>query len=194
MSAPVSRMLHRLAAVALLLAVLGLAVALFVMPLVDRFTVLRADIATQREQLARFEAYAANKDAAEALAARSAAAMRGGMFLPGETDALRTASLQALITEIAEKHGVRLASARALPPHEQDGLRFIGVQAELETDIRQLQAMILAIEARRPALFIQSLQVAPAVGRRQGGEELKVRFGIVGAVQGEAAAEAEAKL
>ena len=79
----------------------------------------------------------------------------------GETDALRTANLQALITDIAVKHGVRLSSARALPAQERDGLRFIGVQAELDADMPQLQAIMLAFEAQRPYLFIQSLQVAP---------------------------------
>ncbi|WP_088343231.1 MULTISPECIES: type II secretion system protein GspM [Rhodomicrobium] len=190
MSEALKRILHRLAALGLLLAVIGLAVSLFVMPLVHRFDALRSEIATEREQLARFEAFAANKDAAKALTERSAAAIRSGLFLPGETDALRTASLQAVITEVAEKQGVRLTSAHALPVHERDGLRFIGVQAELDADIRQLQALILAFESRRPYLFIQSLQVAPVAGRRQGSDDLKVRFGIVGAVQ----AEGEAKL
>lgn len=194
MSEPLTRTAHRLAAIGLLLVALGLAARIFVMPLVDHFAGLRAEIATQREHLARFEAYAANKDAAEALAARTRAAMSSGLFLPGATDALRAASLQALITEIAEKRGVRLASARALPVHERDGLRFIGVQVELEADIRQLQALILAFESRRPTLFIQSLQVAPVAGRRPGSDELKVRIGLAGAVHTEAGTETEDKL
>jgi hypothetical protein len=197
MNEGMSRLLSRLAALGLLLAVIGAAVLLLVVPLVDYFNSLRAEIATQRETLGRFEAFAANKESAQALAERSEAAMRSGIFLTGETDALRTANLQTLVTEVAQSQGVRLSSTRVLPIQEANGLRFIGVQAEFDADLRQLQAMILAVEARRPYLFIQSLQVAPFAGRRPDSEELKVRFGIVGAVASAPAAPApagEAKL
>jgi hypothetical protein len=192
MSEGMSRLLSRLAALGLLLAVIGATGLLLVVPLVDYFNSLRTEIATQRETLGRFEAFAANKDSAQALAERSEAAMRSGIFLTGETDALRTANLQTLVTEVAQSQGVRLSSTRALPIQEANGLRFIGVQAEFDADLRQLQAMILAVEARRPYLFIQSLQVAPFAGRRPDSEELKVRFGIVGAVASAPAAPAAA--
>jgi len=189
MTGRLPRMLHRLAAVGLLLAVVGIVVAVAVLPLLAHLNDLRTDIAGQRDLLARLQAFAANKGAAENLAERSQRAIQSGMFLSGETDALRTANLQALITDIAEKHGARLASARALPMHEQDGLRFIGVQAELDTDMRQLQAIILAAEAQRPYLFIQSLQVTPASSRRPDSDDLRIRFGVFSA----AASSGEAK-
>ena len=186
MSENLSRIARRLAAIGLLLAAAGIVAALLVLPLASYFGELRADIARQRDLLARFEAFAANKGAAEDLAGRSQAAMQSGIFLTGETDALRTANLQALITDIAVKHGVRLSSARALPAHEQDGLRFIGVQAELDADMRQFQSIMLAFEAQRPYLFIQSLQVAPVSNRRPDSDDLKVRFGIAAAAGGDA--------
>jgi len=184
MSENLSRIVQRLAAIGLLLAAVGLVAALLIVPLATHFGELRADIARQRDLLVRFEAFAANKAAAEDLAGRSQAAMQSGIFLAGETDALRTANLQALITDIAGKYGVRLASARALPAHEQDGLHFIGVQAELNADMRQLQAIMLAFEAQRPYLFIQSLQVVPGTGQRSDGDDLKARFGIIAAAAG----------
>jgi hypothetical protein len=76
---------------------------------------------------------------------------------------------------------VRLRSSRALPPAEHGGLRFIGIQAELDTGVKQLQAMIVAFESMRPVLFIQTLQVAPHDMRGAGSGELKVRIGIAGA-------------
>jgi len=194
MNEGMSRLLSRLAALGLLLAVIGAAGLLLVVPLVDYFNSLRIEIATERETLGRFEAFAANKDSAQALAERSEAAMRSGIFLTGDTDALRTANLQTLVTEVAQSQGVRLSSTRALPIQEANGLRFIGVQAEFDADLGQLQAMILAVEARRPYLFIQSLQVAPFAGRRPDSEELKIRFSIVGAVASAPAPAGEAKL
>jgi hypothetical protein len=184
MSERLRRIMRRAAAVGLLLAVIGLLAGLILIPLVTHFGELRAEITRQRGLLARFEAFAAHKGEAEDLAGRSQAAMQSGIFLSGETDALRTANLQALITEIAVKHGVRLSSARALPAQEHDGLHFIGVQAELDADMPRLQAIMLAFEAQRPYLFIQSLQVAPAASRLPNSDDLKVRFGIVAAALG----------
>jgi hypothetical protein len=176
-------MLHRAAAVALLFAVIGAVFALVVMPLAGHFSALRAGIAEQRELLGRLEGFATNKPAAEAAAAQAKTAMAGGILLGGETDALRAATLQALLTGIAEKNGVRLSSMRALPAREQDGLRLIGVQAEFETGLKQLQSIIDAVETRRPLLFIESVQIAPLASRGRGGDELKVRFGITGAAE-----------
>jgi hypothetical protein len=173
---------HRLAALALLLALAAAAFALLAMPLIDRYTGLRADIAGQRALLGRFEAFAANKPAAEATAEQARALMRSGLFLDGETEALRAANLQAIVTDVAGKSGVRLSSSRGLPPQEQDGLRLIGVQAEFEADMRQVQAMLAAFAARRPVLFVQSVQMSPLAARRRDAEELKLRFGIFAAV------------
>jgi Type II secretion system (T2SS), protein M subtype b len=177
-----SPMMSRLAAIALLLAVAATAVVLIVLPAVDYFLGLRAQVTAERETLGRFEAFAANKDVAKTLAERSGAAMESGLFITGATDTLRTANLQSFITEVAQTHGVRLSSMRALPAQEADGLRFVGVQAEMDSDLKQLQAMIKAFESRRPFVFIQSLQVVPAPNRRPDLDELKVRFGLVGAV------------
>lgn len=185
MSGPFPQMLHRAAALALLLFVAGALFSVAVLPLIRHFSSLRDGIAEQRDLLGRLEAFAANKDGAEAAASQARASIRSGILLNGETDALRAATLQALITEIVEKNSVRLSSMRVLPVHEEDGLRLIGIQAEFETGLKQLQAIIAALELRRPLLFIESAQIAPLASRGRGGDELKVRFGIVGAAEAE---------
>ena len=176
-----TRILHRLAAIGLLLAVAALIFAAGVLPLARHYTELRADIKGERELLGRFEAFTATKDAVEAMARQSNGVRQSGIFLPGETDALRAANLQALVRRIAEVEGVRLTSARSLPTEEKDGLRLIGMQAELDAGIAQLQSIILALETHRPYLFVHSLQIAPAGGYRAKGDTLKVRFAISGA-------------
>lgn len=173
--------LSRLAALALLLLLAAFLVAGLIGPLAGQVSELRAEIGRQRELLARFEAYAANEKDAEAEAARSETAKASGIFLAGETDALRTASLQAQVRAIAEAQGVRLVSARSAPPQERDGLQLTTVQAEFDADLRQLQAILLAVEAGRPHLFLQSVQVAPAGGYRSQEETLRVRLGIAAA-------------
>jgi hypothetical protein len=190
MSRALPRIVHRLAALALLLVALTAVAALIVRPVIGYALTLAADITAQRDLIGRLEAFAAGKEAAQTRADHARAATRAGLFLPGETDALRTANLQAAVTEIAEKAKVRLASTRALPGQEQDGLTLIGVQTEFEADLKQLQAMIAAIEARRPFLFLQSLQIAPAASRRRDSDGLRIRLGVFGAVAPETVAEA----
>jgi hypothetical protein len=182
MTEPLRKKLHQLAAVGLLLGAIAIALALTVLPLAGYITGQQAEIEQRRELLGRFEAFTSAKGKVEALASQSDEAMRAGIFLAGETDALRAANLQALLTKAAATHGVRIRSARTLAPAEHDGLRFIGVQAEIDTGVQQLQAMILAFESMRPYLFIQTLQVSPHDTRGLGSEELKVRIGIAGAV------------
>lgn len=176
-----SKTFSRLAAIGLLIAVIAAAIAFLILPAANYFNALRAEITQQRGLLARFEAFAANKEEAQLLSERAASAVSSGVFLEGETDALRTANLQALITKVAQEHGVRLSSTRVIPVQEEQGLRFIGVQAELNADTPQLQAMLLSIEAQRPFLFVRSLQVVPSASRRSESDELRVRFAVVGA-------------
>lgn len=169
-------------AVGLLLGAIGIVLAVAVLPLAGYVGGLRSGIDEQRALLGRFTAFTANSGEVQRLAQQSDDALRTGIFLTGDTDALRAASLQALLTKITQAQGVRLRSSRTLAPTERDGLRFIGIQIELDTGITQLQAIIAAIEAQRPYLFIQSLQIAPHDMHGDGSEELKVRIGIVGAV------------
>jgi general secretion pathway protein M len=177
-----SGFLSRLGAVALLLGVIGASGALIAVPLANHIGGLRGELASQRELLGRFQAFAASRTEVEAMAERSRTAIRSGLFLTGQTDALRTASLQALVTGIAGEHGIRMSSARTLPSREIDGLRLIGVQAELNADLESFQAMILSLESHRPYLFIESLNVAPTASRRPGDDALRVRLGIFGAI------------
>jgi hypothetical protein len=182
MNEGLTRILHRIAAVALLAAAIGAVALAVIVPMAEYAGGLRAGIARERELLGRFEAYAANAGAAETLARKSDAARQSGIFLDGETDALRVASLQALVRGVAERQGLRLASARTLPAEDRNGLQLIGMQAELDADLRQLQGILVALETSRPHLFVRSIQVAPAGGQRAKGNVLKVRLGIAGAV------------
>jgi len=177
-----SKRLHQLAAAGLLLAAAGAVIAAAVLPLAGHVRGLQAEIEQSRDLLGRFWAFAANKDKVARLARQSDDAMRAGIFLGGDTDAVRAAGLQALLTKVAEAHGVRLRSARTLAATERDGLRFIGVQAELDATTKQLQHIVMAFESMRPYLFIQSLQIAPHDMHGNGGDELKARIGIAGAV------------
>ena len=181
--------LRQVIAVALLLGAIGLIAGLTVLPLTDVIGALRTELAERRERLARLEAFVANSDRVEALQKQNEAAASAGTVLPGETDALRVAHLQALLTKLSENYGVRLLSSRILPAAEHDGLRFIGVQTEFDLTVMQLKDMIAALKSMRPYLFVQSLQIAPHDMHGKASPLLKVRLGIAGAAAASAPAE-----
>jgi Type II secretion system (T2SS), protein M subtype b len=173
--------LRQVAALALLLMTIVVPVAVAIVPLAGYVGGLRADIADRRERWSRLEAYAASKDKVEELARQNDSPARQAAFLPGDTDAMRAANLQALLTKTAETHGVRLLSSRMLAAADRDGLRFIGVQAELDLSIEQLKDLIAAFETMRPHLFVQSLHIAPHDMHGKTTTLLKVNLGIAGA-------------
>lgn len=177
---PPGKPFRQAAAVALAVAAMGVVVMLTIVPAVEGYAEIRTKIEEQRLLLGKLRRLAANKEAVERSAREDAATAAAGVFLEGATDALRAASLQALVNGAAERQGVRLRSARTLPPAERDGLRFIAMQAELEASPVTLQALIVEIEEMRPRLFIESLQVAPVDARGRQGDGLNVRIGVAG--------------
>lgn len=182
MTLTLTKPMRQVAAVGLLTLAIALVLGLTVLPISSYLDGLQASIAEQRALLGRYQSFTANKDQLQRMAAESEAALRAGPFLGGETDAMRAASLQAHLTRVAQGQGVRLRSARTVPPTEHDGLRFIGVQVEFDTGLKQLQAIIVAFEAMRPHMFVQSLQIAPHDQHGNGADELKIRIGVMGAV------------
>ena len=100
----------------MLSAAIALVLSLTVLPVASRIGDLGDQIDTERLALGRFEAMAALKDKVADMQRAGRAAGESGAYLKGQTDALRFASLQGFLSELAGANSVRLASTRALPP------------------------------------------------------------------------------
>lgn len=152
-----NRVLSKLAAVALLVGLVAF-IGLFVIgPVVGYFTDRRDEIAEQRRLLTRLTAAGAPM----ATVTPSKPGSDGEIFLAGNSDALRLAELQSLTGRIAELEGVELRSTRSLPVREREGLRLLGLEANMRTTIDQLQKMLYRIENGRPYVIVEDLQVTP---------------------------------
>jgi hypothetical protein len=188
-----SQPVRRLAAVALLLAALGLGAMLTVVPLAARVGELREEIATERALLGRFAAVAARQGETEELERAGRAALESGAYLKGESEALTAAGLQTALAQLAAANRVRFRSTRALPPRERDSTRLIGVGVQFKADVAQLCALLFRIESHRPFLFVEGLQVRPLSPYSQRDSELNgmldVRLEVYGALPGRAEAE-----
>ena len=78
--------------------------------------------------------------------------------------------------------------AGAAGARERDDVRLIGVRVQFNADIEQLRALLYRIEAHRPFLFVEALQVQPISAFSQRDPEqtgmLDVRLDVFGAMPG----------
>lgn len=153
-----SKPVQRFAAVSLLVAALFAGYAVVAVPAWDQAIGARERIEEQREALGRFTVAAGRGAQAAELQRRVNAAPLSRLVLKGDTEAIQLAGLQAMVGEAASKQGIRVASARALPPSERDGVRLIGLRFDVRGDLAALQALLHRIESMEPSLLVDGLQ------------------------------------
>lgn len=146
----------------LLLCLVGAAVhAAVVEPLLTLHGRREQGLAERRVLAARFERAAAGiLLLQEAVAALRVKGEQDSPTLPGQTDTVATAGLQASLRDLVARHGGNVESAEALPARPQEGgLRRVGVRIQTGGDIFLLVSILSGIEAASPPLVVDSLQV-----------------------------------
>lgn len=161
-------LLSRTAAVGLLFAVIAGIAATVVIPVLRHVSDLGDTIEQQRELLGRLQYMAARKPELAVLEQRLQSAESSTQLLQGRTDAIKVASLQAMLTALVARSGGQFRSARALAPKEQEGLRLVGVQIQLTCFTEQMQELLVAIERAATPLFIEQLSATVIPPRGEG--------------------------
>lgn len=183
-----SRPARRLVAVALLVTAIGLVALLTVVPFAARLSGLRDQIEAERVLLGRFAAIAAQEDQAAEYDRLGRAAIESGAYLKGDSEALKVAGLQTMLAEFAAANRVRFNNTRALPARERNEARLVGVRVQFNARIEQVRALLHRIEAARPFLFVEALQIQPVSPFSQRDPEqagvLDVRLDVYGAMPG----------
>jgi hypothetical protein len=178
------RAVRRIAAILLLGGVVASIGVLIVNPLVVYLAGVRERIANERVMLARFTALAAQEREARELGRRRAEINADSEFVEGNSEAIQLASLQSLLAAITANNGLRVRSARTLPARERGELRLIGVRIQLHAEIGPLQRTLHEIEAKRPFLIIEAVQISQLSGG-DGADPvglLEARLDVFGAV------------
>jgi hypothetical protein len=176
--------LRQLAAVCLLGGVIAGVGALIANPLLTHLADVQERIANERVVLAGFAALAARESEARELERRLAEMDPDSEFLAGESEAIKLANLQSLLAATAAANGLRVRSARTLPARERGELRLVGVRIQFHAQIAPIQKTLHEIEAKRPFLFIEALQISPlsGAGADEPGAMLDTRVDVFGAV------------
>jgi general secretion pathway protein M len=183
-----SRPVRRVAAVGLLAAAISLVALLTVVPFAGWIGGLREQIEAERVLLGRFAAIAAQENQAAEYDRLGRAAVESGAYLKGESEALKVAGLQTMLAEFAAANRVRFHSTRALQARERNDTRLVGVRVHFNARIEQVRALLHRIEASRPFLFVEALQIQPVSPFSQRDPEqagvLDVRLDVYGAMLG----------
>jgi type II secretory pathway component PulM len=160
MTERISKPVRQLAAIALLMAACVGLWSFVWTPVFGTLQQQDASIAEKREVLGRLLSAEDLAGEASALEQKSKSLNTGKLTLRGDSDPLRIAELQTALTKIATDHGLRLRSTRALPGREAKGVRLVGIQAQFQATLEQLQKVLLALEDSEPILVIEALRVA----------------------------------
>jgi Type II secretion system (T2SS), protein M subtype b len=179
MNAAVMSWLRKVAALGILLVTVSVIAVSAVIPAWQRFDRANQSLAAGRELLARYLAQPTTRLAASD---QFNAADNQSVYINGQTDALRIANLQATLADAAKLSGIRIASTRVIDGFNRDGVRMLGLQAQLSTELVLLQKLLYNLENQKPFLFIDGLHIARGP---DGGTvklpELDVTFVVAGA-------------
>jgi general secretion pathway protein M len=86
------------------------------------------------------------------------------LILPGTSDAVAAANLQATLAALAAKVGTGIASTEILTPQAQDPFRRIGLRINLTGDLTMLTNLLRGIDEARPPLFVDRLDLRSSAG------------------------------
>lgn len=85
------------------------------------------------------------------------------LALAGGSDAVAIAELQLLLKNIARGAGATVGSAEGLPPDSEDGASHrVGIRLSLGGGLGPLISVLSGIDAARPLLFVDNLQLRAA--------------------------------
>lgn len=182
----------RLVALALVPVLLFVLYGFVIAPVLAAYA--ETDTRTQqvREQLAQFEAVAGTSAAYEAQLVELDRRLAAQSFtLDGETDAIAAAKLQDRVGSVITATGGVLRANQVLAATDDGAFRKIGVRVQANLRIGQLARAIYQLEAGRPFVFLDGVEIKARVNRRRNNEasdtdpELLVRFDAYSYLQGE---------
>jgi Type II secretion system (T2SS), protein M subtype b len=173
--------LRQLLAVTLLLLTLAATAALTVVPFMSQLADSQYKLERERMVLGGLQAKTSDTSLAKQLELDARAPKATGLFIDGESEPIRLASLQSRLMDIINAQSVKPRTTRNLPTRERNTMKLVGVQLQLTATIDQLQKILLEIEAHRPVLLVDALHLTPSssVGSEDDRGILEARIDVV---------------
>ena len=158
-----------LLALVLLAGVMALPIVFLVMPLLDAYAEVDAGIIDAQDQILRMNSVAMDRAAIEQeMALLNDFPITVPYYLPGETDSLAAAALQARIQQLATNFSIQVRSIQVLPVETGNGFNRIGIRAEVLGSTDGLVRLIYDLETAAPYLFVDALDAQGPAEARNG--------------------------
>jgi hypothetical protein len=161
MSSTLSPGISRFAAIGLLIALVAGLTGYVLLPAAQHTLRLGEEIAAKRELLGRLVKLEPEANAAGSNAQQAERALLAELTVPGETEPIRLAAVQATIRRLAATSGARLESTRTLPPVQRGQVQLAGLNIAMRAPVDALQRLLHAIEVHRPILIVDGLDIVP---------------------------------
>jgi general secretion pathway protein M len=176
------RALSRIAALAILAALLALPLHFGLLPLMQSYRDLSQDLNQKRVLLSRFNTELAGRGLLEQeLEEAQESQVIDTIYLRGASEAAAAADLQERLGALAEANRAELRSVQALPAVEQAGLQRLTLRIVMSATTAELFQVLYTLEAEKPYVFIENIMLK--VHSREVSEEsgdLLVRFDLHG--------------
>lgn len=168
---------RRLIAIGLLVLVIAVALKAIVVPIGSALARQRAAIAEQEDILERYRRAAARRAAVEAqLAALDQELRTADVFLASGTDSVVAAQLQNRVKAVIEESGAVMQTAQVLPVEDEGGFRRIGLRVRLTAGVNALNRSLHALEAGKPYLFLDNVDIGAQQIRKRGENDADTLF------------------
>ena len=166
------QIVSRAAALAILVALIG---AAWIGPVAAYVDLLRdgaEQIATKEQFAQRYEALLRGRGPDQL------AALKDPILFPGLSDAQALATLQEAIKGLAMTSRVEIQGLQVLPGDSQAGLSRIGIRVRATADMDGTNGLLYAIEASRPLLYVDNLQLRPQMANNAPTAVLDLQFDV----------------
>jgi hypothetical protein len=167
------------------LALIAAIYSLVVQPLRDAVAAGEDALEDRRATLARYEAVVGQAAAIDDYAKQVAAGNARGEFIPGETDGIVAANLQARLKTAAEEAKVNVRSLQMLPSKTSQSVVLVGARLEVTGSLAAIHALARTIEGGAPLLFIADADLRSQTlfwgGSSDKEAEIEAQFDVFGA-------------
>ena len=127
-------------------------------------------IADLRPRIARLQGLVDNEASLRAAAGEVEARLEALGYAPVEDATAVAASLQAKVRELLGEAGLSVTNSQVLPTGNEDNFDLVGLKVTASGTLPALDAALADVEAFRPMLLVESLDVFPARERTLRGE------------------------
>ncbi len=150
----------RIAALGVLAGVVSLLILVLVIPVIQSYSDRIGSVAKLENNIARYQGVVSQLPMLVSYSRKVKAALPdNGYFLPGDTAALASASLQQYLRQTTQRVGGTLISTQTLPDAAYEGVSAISIKIRVRSDIKAMLSILHKLETSKPMLFVDTLMV-----------------------------------